>query len=203
MTPSPEDIKKLAAIAYGEASTTDNPLEIQGIAWAVANRARAWQEKTLDELLNADPNYTYAVKDGNKRFQRLLHSTEDDIKKDQGMSLAMKAASDALNNTGLDPSNGAYWWDGIDFKTNHKNHPKAKNGFKFGDSSHNIFQVEEKKNHVTIYWQRKNKKTGKIEETSVRGEYDYVWVSTAAHGSTIFWTHDPDYLRATGGKAYK
>jgi uncharacterized Zn-binding protein involved in type VI secretion len=29
------------------------------------------------------------------------------------------------------------------------------------------------------------------------------WVSTAAHGSTVFWLHNPDYLKATGGKAYR
>jgi hypothetical protein len=30
-----------------------------------------------------------------------------------------------------------------------------------------------------------------------------VWVSTAAHGSKVFWQHNPDYLQTTGGKAYR
>lgn len=59
--------RTLAAIAYGEASVEDDSEEIGGIAFAVANRCRAWDGKTLDQLLDADPNYTYAVSDGNAR----------------------------------------------------------------------------------------------------------------------------------------
>ena len=36
-----DQTRKLAAIAYGEASTANNSDEIGGIAFAVANRARA------------------------------------------------------------------------------------------------------------------------------------------------------------------
>ena len=50
--------RKLAAIAYGEASTANVPNEIAAIAWAVANRARAWGNKTIDQMLASDPNYT-------------------------------------------------------------------------------------------------------------------------------------------------
>lgn len=195
--------RKLAAIAYGEASTANDPNEIGAIAWAVANRARAWGGKTVDQLLQADPNYTYAVKDGNPRFNRLMVSSVEDITKDKGMALALSCAENALTGTGADPSNGAYWWDGVDFKTNYRNHPKVRDGFVFGAPSHNIFDVKEVSKPVTIYWKVRDKKTGKEVNSKVRGAYQYVWKSTAAYGKSIFWTHDADYLKATGGKAYR
>lgn len=195
--------RRLAAIAYGEASGADDPNEIGGIAWAVANRARAWGNKTVDQLLVADPNYTYAVKDGNPRFGRLIGSTERSILADKGMSLALQAAIDALANVGIDWSNGAYWWDGVDFKTNFSHHPKVQDGFHFASPAHNIFGVQEQGRLVTIYWKLRDRKTGQEINSKVRGTYKYVWESTAAHGKTIFWKHGADYLSATGGKAYR
>jgi hypothetical protein len=195
--------KKLAAIAYGEASAANDPIEIGGIAFAVANRARAWGNKTISELLLADPNYTYAVKDGNARYEKLINASDDEIAHSTSMKLALTCATNALANNGNDPSNGAYWWDGVDFKTNYKAHPKVKDGFRYGDSTHNIFNADEKRVSVTIFWKVRNKKTGKEVDSKIRGKYTAVWVSTAAHGKTIFWTHDADYLMATGGKAYR
>ncbi len=157
--------RKLAAIAYGEASVANDANEIAGIAWAVANRARAWGSKTIDQML--------------------------------------AAAQAALSNSGNDPSNGAYWWDGLDFKTNYAKHPKVADGFRFGDPSHNIFSVSEASHETTLYWRVRDKKTGEEVNSKIRGTYKWVWVSTAAFGQTIFWKHDTDYLAATGGKAYR
>ncbi|MCG2576842.1 hypothetical protein LZ012_07530 [Dechloromonas sp. XY25] len=195
--------RKLAAIAYGEASGANDANEIGGIAWAVANRARAWGEKTVGQLLAADPNYTYAVKDGNPRYKKLMAASEKEVAADKGMTLALDCASNALANTGTDPSNGAYWWDGLDFKTNYQNHPKVKDGFHIIEPAHNIFDVKETSYLTTIYWKVRDKKTGKEVNSKVRGTYKYVWESTAAYGKTIFWKHDADYLKATAGKAYK
>jgi hypothetical protein len=44
---------------------------------------------------------------------------------------------------------------------------------------------------VIVRWKVRNKKTGKIVDGGERGRYDSVWVSTAAHGSTVFWQHNP------------
>lgn len=65
------------------------------------------------------------------------------------------------------------------------------------DSSHGF---SEKRRNVIVRWQLGNRKTGKFVDGTERGRYDSVWVSTAAHGSTIFWLHNPDYLKATGGR---
>lgn len=195
--------RKLAAIAYGEASTLNDTQEIGGIAFAVANRARAWGGKTIDELLKADPNYTYAVTDGNARYNRLMKASEDDIQKDVGMKIAVEWATKGLTNQGSDPSNGALWWDGKDIETNYRFHPKVKDGFRFGVSSHNIFGIKESGKEIIIYWQVINKKTGKLVKSTERGRYKSVWISTAAYGKTIFWKYDPDFIKATGAKAYR
>jgi hypothetical protein len=198
-----DQTRKLAAIAYGESSGENDPDEIGGIAFAVANRCRAWGGKSVDQLLSADPNYTYVVSDGNARYGKLMKASDADIAKDPGMSLAVAWAEKALANNGADPSSGGMWWDGLDFKTNYAHHPKVRDGFKYGAPEHNIFNVPEARHPITIWWQVKNKKTGQLVNSSVRGKYDAIWVSTAAHGQTIFWKHDPDYLSATGGKAYR
>lgn len=195
--------RKLAAIAYGESSAANDANEIGGIAWAVANRARAWGGKTLDQMLTADSNYTYVVKDGSPRFNRMMKASETDIAADKGMALALECAKSALANLGNDPSNGAYWWDGVDFKTNYANHPKVADGFHFRAAAHNLFDVKETSHETTLYWKVRDRKTGKVVNSKVRGSYKYVWESTAAYGKTIFWKHDADYLKATGGKPYR
>ncbi|MFS2023694.1 hypothetical protein [Massilia sp. CT11-137] len=198
------NIKRLAAIAYGEASTLNDPDEISGIAFAVSNRARAWGKKTVDELIQADPNYTYAINGKNRRYERFMKTKNtDEIAQDSGMKLALEAAVKAWTKDGPDPSNGAYWWDGLDFKTNYANHPKVKDGFRFGDPSHNIFSVEEKLFERILYWKVRNRRTGEEVNSKERGRFSAVWRSTAAHGKTIFWLHDSDYLTTSGGKAYR
>ena len=197
------ETRKLAAIAYGEASTLNDEKEIGGIAFAVANRARAWGRKSVDELLKADPNYTYAVTDGNVRYNKLIKASEADIQKDAGMKMALEWSIKALANQGTDPSNGALWWDGRDIKTEYQTHPKVKDGIRFGHSSHNIFGIKESGRGIIIYWQVANKKTGKLANSKERGRYKSVWVSTAAYGGTIFWKYDPDFVKATGTDPYR
>jgi hypothetical protein len=133
----------------------------------------------------------------------LMTASEAEIAADKGMALALKSAEAALANNGTDPSNGAYWWDGLDFKTNYGKHPKVSDGFHFGSPTHNIFDVQETSHEITLYWKVRDKKTGKEVNSKVRGSCKYVWESTAAYGKTIFWKHDAEYLTATGGKAYR
>lgn len=196
--------RQLAAAAYGEASVANDSNEIGGIAFAIANRARAWGNKTVQQLFNADPNYSYAITDGNKRYDIFMKASEDTIEKNAGMKLALDWAKKALENKTTDPSNGAYWWDGADIKPNYSKHPKVKDGIHFGDPKHNIYNLKESsQGKVAIYWKVRNKKTGEEVNSKIRGSYSHVWISTAAYGGTIFWKYDSDYLKATGAKDYK
>lgn len=198
------NIKRLAAIAYGEGSTLNDVDEITAIAFAFANRARAWGGKTVDEVIAADPNYTYAIDGTNQRYESFMRtSSVAEIRRDFGMEIALQGASNAWANEGVDPSNGAFWWDGLDFKTRYSKHPKVKDGFRFGDPSHNIFGVPEKTVDVSVFWKVRDVKTGAEVNSKLRGKYRCVWISTAAHGKTIFWIHDPEYLATSGGKKYR
>jgi hypothetical protein len=195
-------VRLLAAIAYGEASTDDISEEIGAIAWAVANRARMWGQCTVQQLIAKDPNYTYAVTDGNKRYGKLTAASEQEIAKSRGMTAAVDHAKAALSGQGADLANGGIWWDGKDFRTNSQ-HPKRLKGFKYSDPAHNIFSIAEVTRLIVIHWKVVNKKTGEQVDGKERGRYDHVYVSTAAHGSTIIWKYNADYLSATGAKAYK
>ncbi len=68
---------------------------------------------------------------------------------------------------------------------------------------HNIFSVPENKREIIVRWKIRNKKTGEVVDGAERGRYDAVWISTAAHGKTIFWKHPENYLIATGGKEFR
>jgi hypothetical protein len=198
------NIKRLAAIAYGEGSTLNDVDEITAIAFAFANRARAWGGKTVDELIAADPNYTYAIDGTNQRYESFMKRTSvAEINKDFGMAIALEGASKAWANEGVDPSHGAFWWDGLDFKTKYFRHPKVKDGFRFTNPKHNIFSVSKKSVEVVVFWKVRNVKTGAEINSKLRGKYRCVWISTAAHGKTIFWIHDPEYLATSGGKKYR
>ncbi len=151
----------------------------------------------------ADRNYAYAWNGTNQRFNKLMSTPDDKLDADSGMKLAVDWARKALENDGPDPSNGAFWWDGRDFVTAYASHPKVKDTFKWGASSHNIFDVQENPGLFVTRWRVVNKKTGKTTVGAERGRYDSVWVSTAAHGSTIFWKYNPDFLAATGAKAHR
>lgn len=196
--------KLLAAIAYGEASPANLKDEFIGIAHTVMNRCRIWGNKTVEQLIAADPNYTYVVQGKSKRYNNFMEIYEiKQLSKDAGKLLAWESAQEVLANSTSDPSHGAFWWDGVDFSTNFSRHPKVIDGFKFGSPDHNIFGVKEQLRKTKIYWIIKNKNTGKEVASKVRGEYTCVWLSTAAIGKTIFWKHSPEYLAATGCKEYR
>lgn len=203
ITNNTPDIKLLAAIAYGEASVLNDSEEVGGIAFAVANRARAWENKSISGVIQADPQYTYAANGTNVRFNLLMHATEEQIAKNPALQSAIEWAQAALEQSKPDPSNGALWWDGIDIKTGYSKHPKVKKGIKFSSPTHNIFGIEETKKTIVVFWKIRNKKTGKEVVSKERGRYDSVYISTAAHGQTIFWKYNPDFIKATGAKVYK
>lgn len=197
------EVRLLAAVAYGEASTDDNSEEVLGIAYAVANRARAWGGKKISVLLKSDHNYTYAANGSNSRFNLLMTATSKVINKSLPMRTAVNSAINALNRKGLDPSNGAYWWDGIDLKLKKQVNPRIAYGFKYGAQEHNIFEMQPITKTVIIHWRVINKKTGETVDGTERGRYDTIYISTAARGKTIFWRYNPDYVKATGAKEYK
>lgn len=169
--------KLLAGIAYGESSIKNSYEEMAGIASATLRRRDAARQQTVNSLVNKYKKFTYVIIDGNERFRKIMCAADEN-----GYKLAYKAARNALEG-GEDFSNGGCFWDGYDLKTSGSHHPKYISGFKFTDPEHNIFSTNEPP-------PRKRKTNN--------GSYDYSYDSTAAHGGSIFWKYNNNFIKAKG-----
>ena len=189
-------LQKLAAVAYGEASTDDVYEEIAGIA-AVIVRQTSERKSSILSLLSANSTYAFAASDGSARVKAFNGKKPADRNSNLGMMLAVKAAINAISD-GTDYSNGGYFWDGVDIKTNYENHPKIKAGFHFSSEDHNVFDLKDNEVEVTTWWYDKN-----LKPTKIRGKYKFTYESTAAEGKTIFSRYTSDFLKAKGNKKHK
>src|SRR4051794_20719649 len=146
------DLVLLAAVAYGEASTKDVFEEMAAIANVIVRQQLA-RKSTLNKLLGSKSTYAFAASDGNARTKALRNAKPAERLKNAGMVSALKAAKNALGEKGTDYSNGAYFWDGADIKTNYAKHPKVVKGIKFTKTEHNIYSIKESTVNETTYWQ--------------------------------------------------
>lgn len=206
LKPSSEE-RLLAAVAYGEGSTKNVFEEMAGIAAVLIRQAQA-RDETVGQFLRSEEakTYAFALANGTHRFVRLQAASEYDISKDvDGMLKAVKAARHALAGK-KDYSEGAYFWDGEDLKSNYANHYKVKKGVRFAKKEHDIYSVGDNKiKEVIKYWVIKDK-AGHTIQGSERGRYDCTYESTAGiggKGGTVFWRYTPEFLQATGNKEFK
>ncbi|MGH8790218.1 MAG: hypothetical protein ACREYA_34765 [Cupriavidus necator] len=196
------ETRLLAAIAYGESSTADVFEEMAAIANVMVRQSKARGYSTISGFTAKEKSFSFVVADGNKRYKKLYTAKEEEIEKSPPMSDAVKAARNALSG-GEDYSNGAYFWDGADIKSNYKNHFKVGRGIKFTDSSHNIYGIKESRKVVKKEKTTKTKVNGRVEVKKEEvWRYDHIYESTAAYGGTIFWKQAPDYLKYTHAKEY-
>lgn len=199
-----KETRQLAAMAYGEASSQNVADEMKALASVLVRQRNARGYKDIPTFAASDPTFSFVVSDGNTRYKKLMDASEAEIAKDHGMAAALEAAKNALAG-GPDLSNGAYFWDGADIKTNYGKHFKVRNGIKFTDSAHNIYGISESTKLVTLKKTVIKKVKGKIvsKEEVELGRYDHVYDSTAAYGGTIFWKNNSDYMKVTHAKEYK
>jgi hypothetical protein len=121
----------------------------------------------------------------------------------EGRDMAYRAARHVMEG-GQDYSNGAYFWDGWDIKVYYTTHPKVRVGVHFADPAHNIFDINESTVVVVKSKKVKETKGTKVTYTTVEvGRYDHVYISTAAHGGTVFWKFNPDYVRLEHKTEYR
>ncbi|HEX5245478.1 MAG TPA: hypothetical protein VFW23_19620 [Tepidisphaeraceae bacterium] len=193
-----EEVLLLAAVAYGESSAKDLFQEMAGIATVMVSQRDA-RDQTLKELLAQGSTFAYAASDGNPRTAAFHKASPHARNISHGMSMAIKAAHHALDY-GEDYSNGAYFWDGLDIKIKDRKHFRVLKGIKFTKPEHNIYHMEESRVNITIH--EKIHKDGKLVDGAVRGNYTYVFESTAAWGGTIFWQYSKDFLKATRNTEY-
>lgn len=199
------EMEHLAAIAYGEASVKDNREEMFAIASVLVRQRNARGYTDITTFVTKDTTFSFVIRDGNQRYNKMMKSSDDQIARDAGMRLGVEAAKNALSG-GEDKSNGAYFWDGADIKSKYKTHFKVGKGIKFTEPAHNIYGIEESVwiNVLTKIVTHKNKKTGVVSSTVVEvGRHDHVYESTAAHGGTIFWKNSPHYLKVVRGKEHQ
>lgn len=195
----------LAAMAYGEASPNDVPEEMAALARVLVRQRDARGYSDMSNFVTSDKNFSFVVKDGNVRYKRFMAASEADIADNSGMTAALEGARNALSGSGNDLSNGAYFWDGADIKSNYKGHFKVRHGIRFSDPAHNIYGIAESTKLEIVTKTIVKKKKGKVisTETVEVARYDHIYVSTAAYGGTIFWKHNAAYMKATGAKEYK
>lgn len=197
-----DDVRMLAAMAYGEASSKDNEKEIYSIASVIEKQRLARGFATIKDLGSKDKTFSFVTTDGNPRYAKLIKASVSEIEKNEGMKISIAAAKNAKAG-GIDYSNGAYFWDGSDIEKNYKSHFKVKHGIKFTEASHNIYNISASSKLVILSKTVKKRVKGKsvIEKTEI-GRYDHVYESTAAYGGTIFWKQADDYLKLTKSKIY-
>lgn len=196
------ETRLLAAIAYGESSTKDVFEEMAALANVMVRQSKARGYASIVTFTAKEKSFSFVVADGNQRFGRLMRASESDIGRSSAMSDAVRAATNALSG-GHDYSGGAYFWDGADIKSNYEQHFKVRHGIRFTNPQHNIYGIKESTKLVIKTKTTKTKKNGKIEvKTEEVYRYDHIYESTAAHGGTIFWKQNPDYLKFTKSKEY-
>lgn len=199
------EVRLLAAITFGESSVKDDPDEMSALASVLVRQRDARGYKDIVSFATKEKTFAYAAIDGNLRFHKFMKASSKEIERHAGMRAALASALNALNG-GEDKSNGAYFWDGADIKTNYKSHYKVRRGIKFNDPSHNIYEIQDSVKVEILYkiTKTKNRKTGKISTiTEEVGRYDHQYDSTAAYGGTIFWRFNPQFLKVTKGWEYK
>lgn len=194
--------KRLAAITYAEASALNSADEAFAIASVLVRQRDARGYAFIDDFMTARPSFAYGAR--SPKHDVLMAATEQAIEKSFGMRIAVSAARNALAH-GLDRSNGAYFWDGYDIRTNYAAHPKVLNGIRITDPTHNVHGISDSTRVRILFLNKvvRDKATGKEKQIKQeKGRYDQVYESTAAYGGTVFWKFSAEYLRITGSREY-
>jgi len=198
-----DEIRMLAAMAYGEASPLNDEKEMYALASVLERQRVARGYSSYKVFVDTDKSFSFVTSDGNPRYTAFMKAKDSDIQKNPGMLLAIAAAENAKAG-GVDYSNGAYFWDGSDIKEKYSSHFKVRHGVKIMDQNHNIYDIKNSQKLVILNKIVKKKVAGKtVTEKIEIGRYDHVYESTAGHGGTIFWMQSSDYLNTTKAKPYK
>lgn len=171
------DLKILIGGVLGESSLLNSFEEMAAIAAVLIRQKKSRNRDTWKEFVEKEKSFAFAFSDGNPRYKLLSDSPDRDVVEKEPMATAFRAVKHALDG-GTDYSNGGYFWDGDDIKSNYNNHFKVKKGIHFSDSSHNIFNIEE--SHVN-YKKYKTIGKGKDKKKELVKECDWVYESTAAY----------------------
>ncbi len=149
----------LASTLYAEGSSTWE--EAAGIFSVLENRAVA-DGTSIMEQASYDKGVYGASEEGLAKYSSVNASTSLKENANKGVILGL--------TTSTDYSNGAYYWDGKDFLSGGGHRERYTPGYKFTNTSHDL------------WGQGDNKVSG----TVGRGTWDYKYKSTGAAGNTTF-----------------
>ena len=203
LLPLDDETRSLAAMAYGEGSIANDRKEMFALASVLHRQMKARGYTSIRTFGVTDRTFSFVTSDGNDRYKQLMHAKPETINQDNGMKTAVMAARNAMCG-GEDFSNGAYFWDGADIKSNYSNHFKVKHGIQFTEPQHNIYGVQPSTmKTVFLYRNKKSRINGKtVIEKQLIDSADHVYESTAAYGGTIFWKQSTHYLNVTRAKPW-
>lgn len=224
-----KDEKIFISGVLGESSVANIFEEMAAIAAVLDRQRKARGFTTWDAFSTKDSTFAYGFNVAkNARAALVMNAKDSDVEKKEPLATAYRAVRHVLDG-GPDYSNGAYFWDGNDLKTNYKKHFKVKAGIKFTNAEHNIFDVEDStKNYEAYFVTVQDGKKVKEKFTE-----DHVYDSTVAYSGTytktkvvmtknpkgkmvkknvtievktgtVFWKITPNYVKYfNGGREYK
>jgi hypothetical protein len=170
------EFDQVVGTIYSEASVNGPWEEAAAIYGVLQNRANA-QVKINTVFKQISKN---GVNGYSKRYQIFKPTAQQDRINRVQKGIAMSVA------TQKDYSNGAYWWDGGDFKNGGGYKDRYLQGYKFTDRSHDLWNMGD---HP-------------VNGRKKYGPYRYKYESTNAIGGTIFSRKTTEYRRVENpGKA--
>lgn len=198
-------VRKLAAMTYGESSAKNNLDEMYALASVLERQRIARGFPDISTFSSKDKSFSFVASDGNPRYRKFMCANDFEIAHNTGMQFAIEAALNAMNG-GSDFSNQAFFWDGADIKEKYRTHAKVRVGIRFSKPEHNIYKIAESTLLVI-----KHKNIVRVDHTTGQrvlnheeiGRFDHVYESTAAWGGTIFWKLSPQYLEVMKAKEYR
>jgi ribosomal protein L27 len=78
-----QETRLLAAMAYGEASAEDVEDEMKALASVLVRQRNARGYASMTSFTSTDKTFSFVVKDGNKRFEKLMTASEAELEKTQ------------------------------------------------------------------------------------------------------------------------
>lgn len=165
---SQADYEMMTAALYGEGSK--NLEEMQAIGDVIMNRADIMGTNMATEI-----TAPYQV-DGYNDDSRKVTSNNRTANKNSKLNTARQAAMTTMLGTSRGKSNGAYYWDGSDIKTNEHN---TKWGIHYTNKAHDIYNTGDSLvGPYQEFWKPSGKNRG--------DPWNHKLDSTAAYGGTIF-----------------
>lgn len=79
---NPDELRLLAAMAFGESSNLNDFEEMAGIASVLIRQRDARGYASMQDFVKKEPTYSYVVSDGNARYATLMQLEEAQVQKE-------------------------------------------------------------------------------------------------------------------------